>query len=330
MINPYIGHDDQIEGIEAYRLSGGKGDGMRMLHLRNGKGLEFTISADRCADIVRLSFKGDNYGYFSPCGYVAPTYYDDVGNGFLKSFTAGFLTTCGLSGVGTPCEDEGEQIPLHGKIGNFPAESVSTMRDSDFLHIYARILEAEIFQKKLVLNRHILCSLSENKIIIRDTVINQGDTESPLMLLYHMNMGYPLLSEQAELKIPSVHVTPRNARAAEGLDGWNKITEPISGFEEQCYYHQFREKGFAAIYNPKIGKGLKISFDPHTLKYFTQWKMMGIRDYVLGLEPGNCLPDGRKAMRENGTLEFIAPGEEKQFQITLSMIEGMSEWMQVQ
>lgn len=95
-MNPYIGQETQIYGIEEHRLVGGKGDGMRLLEIRNGKGLEMSISADRAADITRLSVFGSNLSYFSPCGYVAPAYYQQTGSDWLKSFTAGFLTTCGL------------------------------------------------------------------------------------------------------------------------------------------------------------------------------------------------------------------------------------------
>ena len=52
-------------------------------------------------------------------------------------------------------------------------------------------------------------------------------------------------------------------------------------------------------------------FNKEELKYFVQWKMMGEYEYVMGLEPGNCTPDGRDVMRERGTLEFIKPGESK-------------------
>ena len=73
----YYGHESQLFGVEEYRLTGGKGDGMRLLQVRNGKGLDFTVSADRCADISRLHFRGENCGFFSANGYVAPAYYDD-------------------------------------------------------------------------------------------------------------------------------------------------------------------------------------------------------------------------------------------------------------
>lgn len=57
-MNKYIGHPNQIYGVEEYRISGGTGDGMQMLYIRNGKGLEMWISLDRCGDISRLTFKG--------------------------------------------------------------------------------------------------------------------------------------------------------------------------------------------------------------------------------------------------------------------------------
>ena len=64
-----------------------------------------------------------------------------------------------------------------------------------------------------------------------------------------------------------------------------------------------------------------MTYDTKNLPYFTQWKMMGEVEYVLGLEPGNCLPDGRKVMREQGKLEFLAPGAEKVHKITFTFTE---------
>ena len=47
---------------------------------------------------------------------------------------------------------------------------------------------------------------------------------------------------------------------------------------------------------------------------------MGEYDYALGLEPGNCEPDGRSAMRERGILEFLEPGEVKKQSIKFVFI----------
>lgn len=323
----YIGHESQIRGVEEHRLVGGKGDGMRLFQVRNGKGLEFTVSADRCADITRLSFKGDNYSFITYNGYAAPAYYDDKDAGWLKTFTAGFLTTCGLDAVGNGCEDDGEVTALHGRVGNIPAEHIYWDEDETSIWVKAVINHGQIFQRKLKLTRTITVSKLDNTMSIRDTIENVGDTQSPLMVLYHMNMGYPLLSETTELYVPAQIVTPRNEHSAKDLDTWNKILTPQPGFVEQCYFHTFGEKeGRAGIYNSAIGKGLLMEFDTKLLDHFTQWKMMGVRDYVVGLEPGNCHPDGRDVMRKQGKLKFIDPGETVTYEIKLTMIDGDTQW----
>ena len=258
-INRYIGHESQIAGVEEHRLVGGRGDGMRLLQVRNGRGLEFTVSLDRCADISRLSWRGGNYGYFSPCGYVHPAYYDGKGDGFLKSFTAGFLTTCGLNAVGTPCIDEGEELPLHGTISNTPAEQAAWEQNEQGIVIRARINDQKIFSHKLTLDRLLICSGSENKITIQDRVTNTGSALCPVEILYHMNMGYPLLSEESLLFIPSRAVKPRDSWAAQGLEDWDKLIPPKAGFQEQCYFHSFDKEGLAAIFSPILGSDSEIA-----------------------------------------------------------------------
>ena len=319
-MNKYIGHNLQTHGVQEYRLNGGKGDGMRMLSVRNGLGLEAEISLDRCGDISRLTFKGDNLGYFAPCGYVSPKY-DNKGAAFLKSFTAGFLTTCGLTAVGSPCIDNGEELPLHGTISNTPSENHAHWIDDDGIHVKVTTRDSALFAHKLILSREYVFSMSENTIRIIDKTQNIGSEQSPFMMLYHFNIGYPLLSEKAELSIPSETVVPRDEHAKTGLDVWNIIESPQRGFEEMCYYHTFKDKPSAKIYNKRINKGLEITFDNTELNCFTQWKMMGENEYVLGLEPGNCTPDGRDVMRKNSRLKFIEPDETITHNITVRISE---------
>jgi len=80
------------------------------------------------------------------------------------------------------------------------------------------------------------------------------------------------------------------------------------------------------IFNSDIDKGLVIQYDATILDYFVQWKMLGVKDYALGLEPGNCHPDGRNIMREEDKLKYILPNEEKNFKVKFSIIENKEEW----
>ncbi len=320
-MNKYIGNEKQIYGVEEYRITGGKGDGMRVLNVRNGKGLDFFVSLDRCADISRLTFKGSNMGYFSPCGYVSPKYYEKDGAGFLNSFTAGFFTTCGLTSVGVPCTDDGEELYMHGTISNMPCESVNYYIEDNKIIIKTTVRDAVLFSHKLVLEREYICPLDKNEIYLEDRIINKGSDRCPIEVLYHCNMGYPLLSENAELSFPEGEVAPRDKNAETGIDTRLVMERPQRGYEEQCFYYKFSEKPTVSIFNKDIEKGVAISFDTSELKCFTQWKMMGEYDYVLGLEPGNCYPDGRAVTREKGLLEFLNPDEEKVCNIKFTFLE---------
>lgn len=320
-MNPYIGHESQISGVEEHQLVGGKGHGMRLYQITNGKGLELTVSPDRNGDITRLHFQGVNMSYMSPCGYVAPAYYDKNGANWLQSFTAGFLTTCGLQAVGSPCNDLGEELPLHGSIANQPCAHSYWEEDEKAIRIHTVTKDEVIFGRKLVLTRVLEVSKETNEFEIRDEIENTGDREEPVEVLYHMNMGYPLLDEDSIVEIPSNEVVARDDHAREDMENWMHMEVPQAGYQERCYYHKFTEQeGKACIFQPKLGVGLAITFDTKSLDGFVEWKMMGVRDYVLGLECGNCYPDGRDVMRKTGMLKFLNPGEKLNYQVHICMI----------
>lgn len=321
-MNPYLGHASQLGGVEEHRLVGGKGDGMRLYEVHNGTGMHLTVSPDRNGDITRLRFKGISLSYMSPCGYVAPAYYDNAGSNWLNSFTAGFLTTCGLQSVGTPCTDEGEELPLHGSIANIPCETAYWTEEESSFTVHTRTSDETLFGRKLTLERKLVIQKEENKFEIIDTIANTGDRVEPFEVLYHMNMGYPLLDEDSAVEIPSKDVVPRNDHAAADLEHWMRMEPPTPGFEERCYYHRFKDQnGHASIFQPKLGMGISIDFDASELDGFVEWKMMGVRDYVLGLECGNCYPDGRDVMRETGMLKFLQPGEQKEYKVAITIYE---------
>lgn len=317
----YVGRPDQVYGVREVRLVGGKGDGMRLYQIRNGSGLEVTVSLDRCADLSEVRFKGINIGYFSPCGYVSPSFYDREGAGFLKSFTAGFLTTCGLTCVGSPCTDEGEKLPLHGTISNTPAEQSSWWIDDDVIHVKAIIRDASLFSHRLQMEREYTIPLFHNDLVLKDTVKNIGNRETPIQMLYHCNIGYPMLSEHTALIIPSVNVKPRNQHAAEGISTWMKMERPQQGYEEMCYYHEMKGTSVIKVSQPDLHIGLELSYNAGNLPCFTEWKMMGEGEYVLGIEPGNAYPDGRDVIRGQGKLEHLKPGEQRINQIQWSFTE---------
>jgi len=326
----YVGDASQLFGIKDYCFNGGRAQGVRAVDVKNGAGLEFTVLPDRCLDIAYLSFKGINYSYISKTGIVAPQYYEERGIGFLRSFYAGFLTTCGLTYAGAPCNDAGEELGLHGRISNIPAEEVYAGTEwtsgEPVMAVRGKTREARLFGEHMVLSREILCKYGENKICINDAVENRGFREEPLMLLYHFNLGYPLLSSKSRLVAPSEKVIPRDDEAAAGINEYDRFQVPTAGYKEQVFYHDLKAGGngrtFAALVNPIQKLGVVIWFNKEQLCRFTQWKMMGEGEYVLGIEPCNCHVEGRVKARRDGTLEFIKPGETRKFNLEVEILEG--------
>jgi hypothetical protein len=68
-------------------------------------------------------------------------------------------------------------------------------------------------------------------------------------------------------------------------------------------------KAEVSLKNKNLGISLSIRFDPDQLPYLTEWKMMGMGDYVLGLEPCNVPAKNRVALKEENILPYLDAGE---------------------
>lgn len=326
-----VGDLGQIAGVERFTYEDGVRDGVRAARVRTGGGLDFTVLLSRGIDISHASYKGMPLAWLSQTGEGHPHRFDAEGRGWLRTFYGGLVTTCGLLNAGMPNTDGDESLGLHGRISHTPGEEIGTWTewDSDEARIVVagRLREANVFGENLRLSRRIIAPVGGTSFTIEDTVENLGFKTVPLMLLYHINFGWPLVSEDTEVIIPSkTPAHPRDEVAAKGLDVWNRLEAPQPEYEEQCFFHDpvIDESGTATalMANRKTRIAAAVSFDKSTLGFLTQWKMMGANEYVCGIEPANCLVLGRSEERAAGRLKTIAPGEEKRFRVTVSILDG--------
>jgi len=312
----YIGHPDQCLGVGQGVFAQGKQDGVKFIHVSNGSGLEATILPDRGLDVYQARFNGKNCGFIYPCGIVHPSYFARTDEGWIDTFTAGFLTTCGLTYTGPGVRDEGMTTSLHGVIGNMPAAQVNVFREivggAPQVRITGEVYE-HLCGANMSMAREITIRHGVNEICLRDTVRNCGYRRSPHMIVYHCNLGYPLISETASIELDSRAARGRTPRAQRDVDKWREIQPPQDEFEEMCFYHDVArgEDGFAAagVRNPAEGAGISIRYDAGTLDQFVQWCMYAKGEYVLGLEPCNATIDGRDDARNNGTLKYLEAGQ---------------------
>ena len=324
-----VGHMDQLAGIRLLEAGDGKARGCRILNVWTGTGLRFQVNAERALDISSCDFKGLPLAWRSPAEDVHPAFYEPQGLGWLRSFPGGLLATCGLDQFGSPSQEGGAEFGLHGRISNCPASQVNyrTFWDGDEykLEINGEIRQAALFCENLVLRRRITTSLGSTHIRLEDVVTNEGFQPAPHMLLYHFNLGFPLVSEHTRLQLQAEETLPRDAAAQIGLAEWDRFQSPTPGYQEQVFIHRpvAAENGLTSVElrNPQVGIGLRWMYKTAELPYLMEWKMMGEGAYVVGIEPANCNGlGGRAATREARQLPMLVPGESRGYHIDVEVL----------
>jgi hypothetical protein len=337
-----VGEVSQVGGVRRYELSEGKEKGVEVIEFRTGSGFRFTVLPSRGMDISFAEYQGMALSWRSHTGEVAPQFFEPEGLGWLRGFYGGLLVTCGLTHMGSPCVDEGEALGLHGRFSWTPATNVSAggkwEGDNYVIWGEGKVREAMVFNENICLTRKIGCILGESRLFLHDVIENLGYNSTPLMLLYHVNGGYPALSPGGRLIAPSLKVEPRDDIAAADISQWSQFPEPIPGFQEQVYFHDMApdEKGevTTALVNKKIaggaGFGFYLKYRKQELPHFIQWKMVGEGHFVCGMEPANSLVTGRDKARAAGELPHLEPGEKKEYHLEIGVLTSREEIQEIE
>ena len=327
-----VGCIQQLAYVRPVTYGEGRASGLKAWEVKNGP-LQYKVLADKCLDIGEFSYKGINFNFLSKSGLQGRNHYDTHGQEALRSIMGGFFFTAGLENICAPCTVDGVDYPMHGRIRTTPAEHLSAdaaWEGEDYvLRVSGEMREGELFGENLVLRRTIETAYGAKMVTLTDTVENQGFRDEPMMLLYHINIGYPLLDEGTELLAPTRSVIPRDKEAAGHEDRWNIMDAPCDNEPEYVFIHDLARtsdgRGVVCVINEKLGLGLKIEFTGENLPYFMEWKSIASGDYVLGLEPANSSVYGRPFHEGEGTLHRIAPFANEGNILRFTVIEGEKE-----
>ncbi|MBM3700713.1 MAG: DUF4432 family protein [Actinobacteria bacterium] len=332
-----VGDISQLGGIMLSEMADGQARGVRFAELRNACGIDMRILIDRGMDISDLRFNSVPLAWKSSVKETSPAYYDKEGFEWLRTFYGGLLITCGLTYAGAPNNDNGEELGLHGMIANIAAENINIDNgwegNNYILTIKGTVRQSKVFFENLELKRKITVPMDEAKIIIHDSIENLSSRTTPLMIIYHMNFGFPLLDGTSYILGAQGKPYPITDEAAKNIDDFSKFAEPLKDFSEHVFCHDIPagSDGYSNIalvnegFNSGQGLGILLKYKKETLPYLNQWKQAGCGEYVLGLEPANCKTYGRKLAREKGELEFIEPGEVKDYKLELDILKDIAD-----
>ena len=179
-----ISNNAQDGGIETSVVDNGPGRGTRIAWINTGTGLRYKVVIDRAMDIAEAFFNQHSIAWLGRTGITVPQMMSNKGIDWLQTFGGGLLTTCGMSHIGGPEEDEHGQRGLHGEISNIPAIIESIIQpdpaNNKFdMSITGVMRQNQLFGPALELRRTIRGKIGEARISIHDEVINHGNKAAP-------------------------------------------------------------------------------------------------------------------------------------------------------
>ena len=300
-----ISNFQQVASIRRYTLTEGRGKGLDVLDCDNGK-IRFLLNVSKACDIMQLYHEGQNMSFVSKNGFTKREI------PFLKRFEGGMLYTCGLDSVGGR-----EGYELHGTLHNIPAEIIRAECNESGILVEAIIRDTALFGKNLVLKRRVFTEIASDSVSVEDTLVNEGYKTEEYCLLYHINVGYPMLDNGAKVVADVESYTPRTAWAKQNETTMYAMNDAVPNQEEACYFLKLSKPEIALV-NEKIGKKFTVSYSGDTLTHFVEWKSMASGDYALGLEPCTTELDDRFAYK---TIEV---GEEIKFFVKILITKSTS------
>lgn len=342
-----VGDPQQIFGVRLLQYADGPERGVRTLEFDTGGGLKFEVLIDRCMDIGSLHYMGVPIGWQSPTGFRSPWLHEggaENGLGFLRSFS-GFMNTCGLDHVLAPATESNvrygrpsaTQHNLHGRASYTPARLVgygSRWKDEKcFLWAEGEIRQAAVAGENLHLIRRIEAEVGSNCVTVSDKVINRGFQSTPHMLLYHINLGWPLLDKGTEFRAPTSISSLVGGGVVEQSNGFRFQSGPQKSSSERVFDHMVipnaNGKVDVALINRNYwwgngssGLSFLLEYDHAALPGLLQWQRFEEGCYVVGIEPSTVRSGNRVEQEDRGEIRWLAHNQSYEYELKISVVAG--------
>ena len=306
----------------------GPGRGQRLILARNAAGLQFEVAVDRGFDLSALSWKGINLGWHGPnrLPFPAAATTEDGGRGMLRGFD-GFLVTCGLDHFGVP-----EQAPadhfiyphrpavhyaFHGRIALQGAELTGYGLDMEaaepVLWCEAVVRQTALFGEVLSLKRRIELPVFGTTLTLRDRVSNDGYRPARHALLYHFNLGYPLLDSDTLLfgDCAAADLARFKAVPPAPAEDFVELVDALSPGR--------RDDGTATVglRNPRLAGGVSVAIRQRLdqLPELTMWRCYQSGIFVVGIEPHTSRTPDRTGYEGGANPDFLEAGQSRRYDV---------------
>ncbi len=320
--------------VRTTRLSGGRREGVRLVELSAGD-TRVMVLPDRGLGIWKMVAGGVELGWQSPVqGPVHPSFVplaEPSGLGWLDGFDE-LVARCGLVSNGAPDFDASGRLTygVHGRIANLPAHDVAVSLDEEAgtVTLTGSVDETRFLIQALRMETRLVLDASRHRIAWTDTVTNLSDRPTTMQMLYHVNMGPPMLGAGAEVVAAIDELAPRDAHAAADIPTWNRYDAPRPGRSEEVHFARLRAaadgRATALLVAPDGHRAAALTWQTDTLPCFALWKNQGgaADGYVTGLEPATNHPNPRSFEESQGRVVPLEPGASVRFELAIEVVSG--------
>lgn len=291
-----VGDLRQLASVQRIVLADGPDAGQKLIALSTGGGLDVQLKEEGSLDIRSLHLRGMPVGWRHPAG--------DAGN--PQRALTGFLVTCGLENVRAARDG----LPQHGSLALSPVRVTGLGADWDAreprLFVAGEITRPLPCGAVLRLTRRVTAPIGGTRLMIEDRVENVSATPAEMMILYHLNFGFPVAGPGCMVRLGDRRIAGIDASTPEEAPG-----------NPRCYRRE--DGGPVTLDRPAIGgwPGLRMQLtaDTGALPFLQTWRDGRRHRNILALEPCNC------ALRADGTSvggTLLAPGETWQSRLGLA------------
>lgn len=335
----------QAGGVQLLSLEEGYERGVRMIEFNTGTGFRFRVAADRGFDVATCEYRGASLAWLPPKGFVGPEHFEGGKVGWLRnSGLGGLFNSCGLVTIGGQQELDTSHFGygnrntdfygIHDRIALIPAEhfTFGERWEGDRCFLWAEgLMRQEIaYGENLTLLRRYEAELGTSFFSVVDTVSNEGSYETAHQLLYHMNIGWPVVDQGARLIASVPGDRPTILFGDDGRDpaNYRQFIAPEAQFKAQGYESRLNTdaKGWAAsaVVNESFdggrGIGAFVRYDSSTLPIFIEWRMMSEGLYAVGMEPATNGFAGIDALKAAGFPVMLQPGESRTYRLEMGAL----------
>jgi hypothetical protein len=345
-----VGNLAQLGGIELYSHEQGYARGSRFLDVRTGSGLRFSVNVDRGMDPGYAEFNGASLAWLPPKIFPAPSFWENDDHAWVRFILGGLCNTAGLVTIGNPQTVDVSHFKFHSRpedrygthdrVAILPASHFNYGErwedERCFLWAEGTVRQEITYGENLLLRRRYEAELGASSFKLRDVVRNDGFYPTPHQLLYHFNIGYPVVDEGAEL-LASISDEVGGSIFDEetgSADRYRTFTGPEAGFFAEGYEIPMAagtdgwvsaaivNRGFTGIDG---GLGVSLRYNPATLPTYLEWRMMGEGLYAVGMEPSTNGFQTIPELVEAGYPIMLEPGEERVYELEFGVLAGGAE-----